>query len=430
MLCVRLVMFANCSLRSVSAVMRELAAFHPVGTPSHTAIQGWALKLGVGHLDGGAPRRDDWVYIVDATMEFGSKKCLLILGVPLSRLRDEAAMRPSPCHADVTVLGLELKDKLNGEVVKEALVATASAVGCPVQVVSDHGPDVKKGIEDFCALQPRPPVRLYDVTHKMAAILRREMEPDDRWQAFLRQCGKTKTLTVQTDLAHLTPPTMQTKARWLNVDRCVQWAEAVRSHGKDAALFPPGAVQTERFAKYFGWLEEYAADLGRWGGMMCALDTAKTLVKARGFRKGSANEFAVAMDEAGKAGAARPDIVAEGKAFLAGQESLLPDDGIWLGCSDIIESVFGKYKNLSGRNAMKGLGKAVLSIPVYTGGTVAAETVAQGVEKVKFKEVRTWLAENIGESFFTKRRKALGKPPKAKNTVKFSEENLAKVANF
>ena len=430
MLCVRLVMFANCSLRSVSAIMRELAAFYPVGMPSHTAIQGWALKLGVGHLGGGAPRRDDWVYIVDATMEFGNKKCLLILGVPLSRLRNRAAMRPSPCHADVTVLSIAIKDKLNGEVVKEALVATADSVGCPVQVVSDHGPDVKKGIEDFCALQPRPPVRLYDVSHKMAAILRREMEPDGRWKAFVRQCGKTKMLTVQTDLAHLAPPTMRTKAKWLNVDRCVQWAEAMRAHGRDAALFPPGAVQTERFKKYFGWLEKHSADIARWAGMLSALDAAKALIKANGLHKGSAIEFAAAMEEVAKAGPIRPDIVAEVKDFFAGQEALLPDDGIWLGCSDIIESVFGKYKNLSSRNAMKGLGKAVLSIPVYTGETVTAETVARGVEKVMFKKARAWLAENIGESFFTKRRKALGKPPKAKNTVKSSVAKLAKVANF
>jgi hypothetical protein len=411
--------------------MRELAAFFPVGTPSHTTIQSWALKLGVGHLDGGATRRDDWIYILDATMEFGSKKCLLILGIPLSRLRGMPATRLSPSHADVTVLRLEIKDKLNGTVVKDALIATASSVGCPVQVVSDHGPDIRKGIEDFCAMQPRPPVRLYDITHKAAAIVRRKMENDTRWKKFQGQCGKSKKLTVQTDIAHLGPPAMQTKARWLNVDRCVEWADALLAHGSDATKFPPGTPQADRFEKYFGWIRNYSAELAHWRGMMIVLNTAKTLVKANGFQKGCAAEFIKEIAKVEESGRVVPaDIMAEMKDFLAGQESLLSDDGIWLGCSDIIESVFGKYKSQSGRNAMKGLGKSVLGIPVFTGEKKTMETMVLGVEKVTCRAVQTWLENNIGVSFSSKRRKALGKPVKAKNTVKFQKENEAKMANF
>ena len=423
-------MSANCSLRSASAVMRELAAFFPVGTPSHTTIQNWSLKLGVGHLDGGVTRRDDWIFIVDPTIEFGNKKCLLILGIPLSSLRGMSVTRLSPSHADVTVIMLEIKDKLNGTVVKEALIAAASSVGCPVQVVSDHGSDIKKGIEDFCAMQPRPPVYLYEITHKAAAIVRRRMEHDSRWKAFQSQCGMSKILTLQTDIGHLGPPKMQTKARWLNVDRCVEWADALLAHGSDAVAFPPGSPQAERFEKYFGWLKNYSVELAQWKGMIMVLNTVKTLVKTKGFRKGSTAEFAVAIEEVERNGYAVPaDIVMEVKDFLAGQEVLLSDDGIWLGSSDIIESVFGKYKSLSGRNAMKGLGKAVLAIPVFTGKKMTAKNVALGVEKITCIEVQTWIKKNIDESFSAKRRKALEKPAKAKNTMKFSDENVVKPAN-
>ena len=43
------------------------------------------------------------------------------------------------------------------------------------------------------------------------------------------------------------------------------------------------------------------------------------------------------------------------------------DDQILLGSSDIIESVFGRYKGFSGKTPMEEVGRAVLTIPVFTG---------------------------------------------------------------
>ena len=37
-----------------------------------------------------------------------------------------------------------------------------------------------------------------------------------------------------------------------------------------------------------------------------------------------------------------------------------------LGCSDIIESIIGKYKSFSAKTPMKEIGKTVLTIPVFT----------------------------------------------------------------
>ena len=98
------------------------------------------------------------------------------------------------------------------------------------------------------------------------------------------------------------------------------------------------------------------------------------------------------------------------------------------GCSDIIESVLGKYKIFSGKSPMKEVGKAVLTMSVFTSGVEYGE-VKTAMESVSAKDVRIWLDENIGESLFAKR-KTVFNLRKRKSSVKKFQVNLKKAASF
>jgi hypothetical protein len=91
--------------------------------------------------------------------------------------------------------------------------------------------------------------------------------------------------------------------------------------------------------------------------------------------------------------------------YIEAETSGIGDDQILLGSSDIIESVFGRYKGFSGKTPMKEVGRAVLAIPVFTGKFDAAE-VRTAMESVPAKDVDDWLRQNIGESFLSKRKRA------------------------
>lgn len=78
---------------------------------------------------------------------------------------------------------------------------------------------------------------------------------------------------------------------------------------------------------------------------------------------------------------------------------------------------------------MKGVGKTVLAIPVFTGKASITRT-KEALEKVTCGRVSEWIASNLGESLFAKRRKALGNPLKAKYMVKFSGCKSRKAVNF
>lgn len=117
--------------------------------------------------------------------------------------------------------------------------------------------------------------------------------------------------------------------------------------------------------------------------------------------------------------------------YIEVETASIGDDQILLGSSDIIESVFGRYKGFSGKTPMKEVGRAVLGIPVFTGKFEAAE-VKTAMESVSAKDVDDWLRQNIGESFFSKRKRVFSfkKPNLENSSVKLFPEILKKVASF
>ena len=86
----------------------------------------------------------------------------------------------------------------------------------------------------------------------------------------------------------------------------------------------------------------------------------------------------------------------------------LPHGERFLGCSDVIESVFGKYKLFSGKSPMKEIGKSVLAIPAFVGNYTISD-VYEAMQCTTLKQVKEWLQINIGDSMMSKRIKAIGR---------------------
>jgi hypothetical protein len=68
------------------------------GSPSANGGQFWLLRLGLYELQRPKEPADDWVWIIDHTVQTGHGKCFLVVGVRLSvwNARREAAVREAP----------------------------------------------------------------------------------------------------------------------------------------------------------------------------------------------------------------------------------------------------------------------------------------------------------------------------------------------
>ena len=132
-----LVLDAACSLRGASAVMRLLGRLRPElqRAPVANTGQMWLLRLGLFELSRPKEAAEDWVWIVDHTVQIGVQKCLLIAGVRLSAWR--AQQRPLE-HRDLHMLTLEPVEKSDGPLVFRQLEETRRRTGLvPRAILSD-----------------------------------------------------------------------------------------------------------------------------------------------------------------------------------------------------------------------------------------------------------------------------------------------------
>lgn len=184
------------------------------------------MRYGLYQLNKPPERRDDWVYILDHTIEFGKKQCLLVLGVSLEKLRKRKCKLQ---HKDMTVLAIDIIDSATAKSVTDCLLNIAEKTGFPVQIVSDGGRNILNGCLFFANHKdcPHEIRQTYDVTHKTALILKHQLKDDKIWQSFCSKIAFSKSCLVHTELGYLSPPKPRDKSRWQNLDMYVKWAEMI-----------------------------------------------------------------------------------------------------------------------------------------------------------------------------------------------------------
>ena len=139
----------------------------------------WVLRMGLFELRRAREVADDWVWLIDHTMQAGRGKCFVVFAVRLScwRAKVAAALAASPptsvCleHADLSVWMIERIESSSGEIVQEQLERLSTATGIvPCSVLSDQGADVRRGSERFCEIDERSTVLVHDIAHAVAYL--------------------------------------------------------------------------------------------------------------------------------------------------------------------------------------------------------------------------------------------------------------------
>jgi len=415
---------AHVSLRGVVVVLASLLGLLvgvlPRRLPCPQTVRLWLQRVGLYLLRRTLPRLSDWVFIVDHTIRLGQRKCLLILGTSLARVRDPAGALG---HHDVVVLDLWVTARCTGEDVAERLRAVAARVGTPRQIVSDHGSDLTKGIGLFQAEQaeqaeqagqPAAVVDTYDVTHRLACLLKAELEPDPRWGELLRRCTACLFALQQTVGSFLVPPAPRRLSRYLNVHRHVDWACRIlalldRQDGTEvAALLKMDVAEARSWLESkLGWMREFRADVERYERLLRVVRQTQEEVKNHGLSRHTAARVRQGLGA---------DIVADRRCrgwlarllgYLRSEGNKIPRGESWLGTSDVIESLFGKYKWLGEKAPYAEVGASVLALPVLT-TELTAELVHTALSAVSVEQVRDWVSEQVGRSTLSKVRAVAG----------------------
>ena len=112
MLGIQFIITAHNSLRGAMLVFSMLGEFFKIQMPSWVTIQNWLLRVGLYNLQASIENRTDWIFILDNTVQVGTKKALVILGVSREHLKKvNFALK----HTDVRVLDLLVSEKMRSE---------------------------------------------------------------------------------------------------------------------------------------------------------------------------------------------------------------------------------------------------------------------------------------------------------------------------
>ena len=370
--------------------------------PHYTTVRLWLLRVGLYKLSRPKQRASDWVWIIDHSNQIGKEKCLVILGVRVSELPSPGEDYPLRLE-QMEPIELEPVTVSDKEVVYRQLEASAKKCGVPRAIIDDHGGDVAGGVELFCGAHPET-IEIYDMTHRAACLLKARLENDEQWKAFAAKAGQTKCNIQQTELAFLVPPSQRSKARFMNLGTLIAWGAGTLA----IVDSPPAEVlqhaTRERLEEKLGWLRQFREPLRSWSEMELTIDVAVDLVRTQGLYRGAARDLRKRLGKLSVGQDAR-QLGKDLAQFVADQARQLRRGERLPGCSEVIETCFGKFKSLEREQAKGGFTGLLLALAACVAERTQ-DVVHEALQKTKTEDVIAWIKQKLGATVGSKRRTA------------------------
>jgi hypothetical protein len=401
-LCIKLVLQAAVSFRaaakSVHIVLSPFPAVQNLAIPTHKSIGRWLTQVGLYKLNSPKEQADDWAVIIDNSIQAGSQKLLMSVGVRLSKLRGEALT-----FEDMEILGMEIHERSDARTIYKALENVQDRVGKIAMVCADDGPDLRRGVVQFC--HQHQAGRVFDIVHKIGTFLKKVLGKDFEWQKFVSAAAEAKRKMQLTQAAHLAPPNQRTKSRFLNTEILSGW-------GSDAllALENPRHPDRPLLEQYCDWLRSYRDLLERLKQITLISQAVRHHIRTHGISATTGCEIETVLERATELHDFNQEACEYAGMlidFCYEQASIVPVGKVWVGSSEIVESLFGKLKHLEQDQSKGGFTSLILGAAACV-GKLDADLIRTALENVSVKDVDLWTREQIGPTVCSKRRSALG----------------------
>jgi hypothetical protein len=400
--CLSCILSGKTPLRSVPRLLEVFDGCEELNpsqdVPAWTTSRMWLMRFGLGQLRQPVVQADDWVLLLDHSVQLGRDRCLSVLGLRLSE------MPPGPLQrSDLRLLHLKVMRDPNSNRNYQELLQVIARTGSPRVVLCDHGADVLGAVRllQEGSRSQRAILDSYDVKHRVAVALKHRLEPEPRWSEFLSQIGKTRNSAKQTEWAFLLPPVLRSKSRYLNLGELIRWATPTSwlVEHQPTALLEHG--DPARLEEKLGWLLGFAEDLGLWRQWYQVAARTEQVVRNQGFYPGVEVEVRQRLQQV-TTQAQSKDLASELVAYVADQcQGLKPGERV-PGSTQVLESCFGTLKALEKDHCRSGFTGLVLGLAALV-GKVTKDVVRRALASTPLKAVRHWCEQNSGSSLQSKR---------------------------
>jgi hypothetical protein len=286
-LALQLFLEARISFRAVSRVLALLVGILGIRkAPCPQTIINWVIRLAVVRMDSAracrglpleaAPFTNGLIWMIDISIGLGCGKILAVLALDAHHHQRESG---APTLRHVRCIGVAVATSWNGDTIADFLERLIATMGRPVAYLKDGGSDLHKAVALLEEQSLGSPC-IDDISHAAASMLKRTYQDHPAFERFLSACGQASGKLKQTLLACLTPPTVRTKARFMNVHRLFTWADRVLQ------LSPPGGAKSgsmlAKLRTALGDLPACKALIKRFRGDAGALLACQEILKTQG----------------------------------------------------------------------------------------------------------------------------------------------------
>ncbi len=278
-LALHLFLEARISFRAVCRVLALLASDLGITrAPCPQTVINWIIRLSIVRIEcarglrgfplAQVPFSNGLIWMIDVSIGLGSGKILAVLAIDAHHHQLVGA---ASALAHVHCIGVSVGESWTGDAIADVLDRLMAQMGRPAAYLKDGGSELHKAADVLEARGLGSPC-IDDISHAAAGMLKHYYQHHPAFERFLSACGRVSGTLQQTILACLAPPTVRTKARFLNVHRLFTWAERLLH------LSPPGGAKTGSL-------------LARLRSCMDELPACKDLIKrfcadAQGLREG------------------------------------------------------------------------------------------------------------------------------------------------
>lgn len=336
--------------------------------PSHSSIRNWLIKVNYAAIRIDILKGGRYIIYVDESIVFGAEKILLILGIS----QEKVNLNKAVSHEDVEVLYVGFGKEWKAEKIGEKLLKIQENKEISY-VVSDQGTNLIK------AYQYSKLAHIEDVTYILANSLKKIYNKNEIFDGFCKLIGCCrKSWYLSKEKSRFMPPKMQHKMRFANIFPCVDWANRMLANWQ--SLSDEIREKLTFLLKNKSFFEELQL-VGNLFKSTCDIlknntfsdeNKAKILEKIKVLEGENIKIFGTKIEDY--------------LSTLTTKMNVLKLENL-LCSSDVIESIFGKFKCKIATNSHNGLTEFVFTLANF-GKNFTPEEVKNGLESVQVKDLK------------------------------------------
>lgn len=364
--------------------------------PHFTAVINWVNRVGVGMLKEIGKISEPWIAIIDHSINIGTKKVLVVLRVKMDVLSQKGkAISLQDCEC----IGIKICEIVNGETIAKDLKDIFTISGPPNAIIKDGDHTLNKGVFLFIKQQDKKITIIDDISHVVANALKKQFEKKKNYITFTTMLKESSARLRQTAIAFLTPPKLRNKARFQNVSRLGKWGERIMGIFTIRGRAKKGSV-LERLRKIFPNLSRLKPFIKNFAKTTVITSKVMEILKNRGLEKTTYDECMLLLNTLPRNSKTAKLLRKWLKKHIKIQQELTIYP--MLVSTDIVESLFGKYKYIIKRSPQTEVNRSVLIIPALC-GNIDEHKILKTLESTNHQELKNWEEENVGDTMRTKR---------------------------